>query len=125
MKTISFIVLLLLTASTSFSCVFDKDVEYEQFSKDLDQTVYIVKGSIAGTDIIFIKTKIVANTRSKKSSCKAQEYVIDCKKDIYRIQNASSYRNNIKIGYIEVGREEEIEDNTLPAKLADTYCKEK
>ena len=129
MKELIITLIAILLSSTSFGCVDDKDVVYEEIMRTNGFTYFIVVGSEKKTNDTFsITTKRINNktmrTAKKNNQCTKEEMVIDCKNDSYRIKNSKSYYNGNPVGYTRRGEEHENAEEALFTKLEALYCGE-
>lgn len=122
MKTGLCLITSLLLASTSYACMYDKDVPYQKYYEDDVVDSFFVVGSKTGGSTFAITVKTYVKSNSTKQTCTKETFVVSCKSKTYHTEKSTIYRNNIEISYNEKNPQRDIEDN-IPAELFKLYCK--
>jgi hypothetical protein len=114
MKSIIFILLLVLTASISFA---GSEPSYE----DTKMRAYILDNEENSFNIHRIKAKIILKNGRTIPTVTKRDYVINCNTNSYHVENSSTSYNGRLIDPFEKGEETKF-TGSFPLKLKALYC---
>lgn len=122
MRTIVAILITLLSVTSSFACMYDKDVPYEKFYEDDVVDSFFIIGSKTEGSVFSIDVKTLVKSNSTKQTCIKETFVVNCYRNTYHTEESTIFRNNIEISYNKTKPQRVIQDN-IPAELFNLYCK--